>query len=51
MQLAMLSAPPPVTLAHFPYAVLFGCCYAIFAWYWFWRTRVFYRSSGLLLEI
>jgi len=42
MQLAMLSAPPPVTLAHFPYAVLFGCCYAIFAWYWFWRTRVFY---------
>jgi hypothetical protein len=42
MQLAMLSAPPPVTLAHFPYAVLFGCCYAIFAWCWFWRTRVFY---------
>lgn len=42
MQLAMLSAPPPVTLAHLPYAVLFGCCYAIFAWYWFWRTRVFY---------
>jgi hypothetical protein len=42
MQLAMLSAPPPVTLAHLPYAVLFGCCYAIFAWYWFWRTGVFY---------
>jgi hypothetical protein len=42
MQLAMLSAPPPVTLAHLPYAVLFGCCYAIFAWCWFWRTRVFY---------
>jgi hypothetical protein len=42
MQLAMLSAPPPVTLAHLPYAVLFGCCYALFAWYWFWRTRVFY---------
>jgi hypothetical protein len=42
MQLAMLSAPPPVTLAHLPYAVLFGCCYAIFAWYWFLRTRVFY---------
>jgi hypothetical protein len=42
MQLAMLSAPPPITLAHLPYAVLFGCCYAIFAWYWFWRTRVFY---------
>src|SRR5262249_6954818 len=42
MQLAMLSAPPPVTLAHLPYAVLFGCCYAIFACYWFWRTRVFY---------
>jgi hypothetical protein len=42
MQLAMLSAPPPITLAHLPYAVLFGCCYAIFAWFWFWRTRVFY---------
>jgi hypothetical protein len=42
MQLAMLSAPPPVTLVHLPYAVLFGCCYALFAWYWFWRTRVFY---------
>jgi len=42
MQLAMLSAPPPVTLAHLPYALLFGCCYAIFAWCWFWRTRVFY---------
>ena len=42
MQLAMLSAPPPVTLAHLPYAVLFGCCYAVFAWYRFWRTRVFY---------
>lgn len=42
MQLAMLSAPPPITLAHLPYAVLFGCCYAIFSWYWFWRTRVFY---------
>ena len=42
MQLAMLSAPPPVTLAHLPYAMLFGCCYAVFAWYWFWRTRVFY---------
>src|SRR5262249_35031327 len=42
MHFPMLSAPPPVTLAHLPYAVLFGCCYAIFAWYWFWRTRVFY---------
>jgi hypothetical protein len=42
MQLAMLSAPPPVTLAHLPYAVLFGCSYAIFAWYWFRRTCVFY---------
>jgi hypothetical protein len=42
MQLAMLSAPPPVTLAHLPYAVLFGCFYTIFAWCWFWRTRVFY---------
>jgi hypothetical protein len=42
MQLAMLMAPPPVTLAHLPYAVLFGCCYAIFAWCWFLRTRVFY---------
>ena len=42
LQLAMLSAPPPVTLTHLPYAVLFGCCYAIFACYWFWRTRVFY---------
>jgi hypothetical protein len=42
MQLAMLSAPPPVTLAHLLYAVLFGCCYTIFAWCWFWRTRVFY---------
>ena len=42
MQLTMLSAPPPVTLAHLPYAVLFGCCYIIFAWYWFLRTRVFY---------
>jgi hypothetical protein len=42
MQLAMLSAPPSVTLAHLPYAVLFGCCYAIFAWCWFWRTGVFY---------
>jgi hypothetical protein len=42
MQFAMLSAPPPVTLAHLPYAVLFGCCYTIFAWCWFWRTRVFY---------
>src|SRR5262249_28428417 len=38
----MLSAPPPITLAHLPYALLFGCCYAIFAWCWFWRTRVFY---------
>jgi hypothetical protein len=42
MQLAMLMAPPPVRLAHLPYAVLFGCCYAIFAWCWFLRTRVFY---------
>lgn len=42
MQLAMLSAPPPVTLAHLPYAVLFGCSYALFACYWFWRTGVFY---------
>jgi len=42
MQLAMLSAPPPVTLVHLPYAMLFGCCYAIFAWYWFLRTRVFF---------
>ena len=22
--------------------MLFGCCYAIFACSWFWRTRVFY---------
>jgi hypothetical protein len=42
MQLAMLMAPPPVTLVHLPYALLFGSCYAIFAWWWFWRTRVFY---------
>ncbi|MGE3542200.1 MAG: hypothetical protein AB7N91_32895, partial [Candidatus Tectimicrobiota bacterium] len=42
MQAAMLSAPPPVTLAHLPYAVLFGCGYAIFSWYWFWKTGVFY---------
>lgn len=42
MQCAMLSAPPPVTLAHLPYAVLFGCSYALFACYWFRRTGVFY---------
>ena len=42
MQLAMLLAPPPITLAHLPYAVLFGCGYALFAWGWFWHTRVFY---------
>jgi hypothetical protein len=42
MQRAMLSAPPPITLAHLPYAVLFGCCYIIFAWCGFWRTGVFY---------
>jgi hypothetical protein len=32
MQLAMLIAPPPVTLTHLPYALLFGCAYATFAW-------------------
>ena len=42
MQLAMLTAPPPVTLAHLPYALLFGCAYAIFSWIWFRRTGVFY---------
>jgi hypothetical protein len=42
MQLAMLSAPPPVTLSHLPYALLFGCAYAIFSWLWFRRTQVFY---------
>ena len=42
MQLAMLTAPPPVMLAHFPYAVLCGCAYALFSWVWFWRTGVFY---------
>ena len=42
MQLAMLSAPPPMTLAHLPYALLFSCSYALFAWYWFWHTGVFY---------
>ena len=25
MQLALLTAPPPITRAHFPYVVLFGC--------------------------
>ena len=42
MQLAMLIAPPPVTLAHLPYALLFGCAYAVFSWIWFHRTGVFY---------
>jgi hypothetical protein len=42
MQLAMLIAPPPVTFTHLPYAILFGCAYAIFSWLWFQRTRVFY---------
>jgi hypothetical protein len=42
MQLAMLSAPPPVTLSHLPYAMLFGCAYATFSWLWFRRTQVFY---------
>ena len=42
MQLAMLMAPPPVTLSHLPYAVLFGCSYAIFSWVWFHRTGMFY---------
>ena len=42
MQLAMLIAPPPVTLSHLPYAMLFGCAYAIFSWLWFRRTQVFY---------
>ena len=42
MQLAMLIAPPPVSLAHLPYALLFGCAYAIFSWLWFHRTGVFY---------
>lgn len=44
MQLSMLTAPPPIILAHFPYAVLFGCVYTIFSWAWFWRTGVFYYS-------
>ena len=42
MQLAMLMAPLPITLAHLPYAVAFGYCYLVFAWYWFWRTGVLY---------
>ena len=42
MQTAMLIAPPPMTFSHFPYAALFGCCYAAFSWLWFQRTRVFY---------
>jgi hypothetical protein len=28
--------------AHMPYAVLFGVCYVIFAWYWFSRHKVYY---------
>ncbi len=42
MQLAMLTAPPPVTLSHLPYTALFGCAYAIFSWVWFHRTGLFY---------
>lgn len=42
MQLAMLMAPPPVTLSHLPYTALFGCGYAIFSWIWFYRTGIFY---------
>lgn len=42
LQLAMVMAPLPITLAHLPYAVLFGYCYLVFAWYWFRRTGVLY---------
>ncbi len=42
MQLAMLMAPPPVTLSHLPYTALFGCSYAMFSWVWFSRTGMFY---------
>ncbi len=29
-------------LWHFPFAVLFGCCYVVFQWYWFQVIGVFY---------
>ena len=42
MQIAMLMTAPPITFAHLSYVLIFGCAYAIFAWYWFIRTGIFY---------
>ena len=46
--LELLLTAMPVHLGHFAFAVMLGCAYVVFSWYWFSLTQVLTQFSPQL---
>ena len=42
VQSDLLFVSHPFVINHFPLVAVYGCCYFLFALFWFYRTGVFY---------